>query len=134
MISNVYIFEDANLFPSGGKHAMYVHTSLHTAHTSTVSIHHLHVALDPSHPPYSLGPPNPPRTAHSILVKEQYLATKNLARCPTDRNINHTIPEPHQRQHERRDVVEAKVLRVTVDEGVDSVNGGRDLSKRINIA
>ena len=72
--------------------------------------------------------PKPPQTAHSPLVKEQYLVTENLARRPTDRDVNHTIPEPHQRQHERRAVVEAKVLRVTVNEGVDSINGGRDLS------
>ena len=111
-----------------------------------VSIHlyvqHVHlryqsiIATLPLIPPILCIPsvPRPPRTAHSTLVKEQYLATENLARRPTDCDINHTVPEPHQRQHERRGVVEAKVLRVAVDEGVDSINGRGNLSKHINIA
>ena len=84
--------------------------------------------------PYIPSVPKHPQTAHSTLVEEQYMATEDLTRGPTDRDINHTVPEPHQRQHERRAVVESKVLRVAVDEGVDSIDGGGDLAKHINIA
>ena len=78
--------------------------------------------------------PKLPQTAYSTLIKEQYMATENLTRGPTDRDIYHTVPEPHQRQYERRAVIEAKVLRVAVDEGVDSIDGGGDLSKDVSIA
>ena len=97
----------------------------------SVLIYYLHVGLDSSHLPYSL--PKHLQTVHSTLVKEQYMATEDLTRGPTDRDVNHTVPEPHQRQHERRAVVEAKVLRVAVDEGVDSIDGGGDLPKHISI-
>ncbi len=108
-----------------------------------VSIHlyvqHIHLLYQfiiytlPLIPPILPSVPKAPQTAHSKLVKEQNMAAENLTRRPTNRDINHTVPEPHQRQHERRAVVEAKVLRVAVDEGVDSVDGGGDLSKHINI-